>query len=129
MEGLMSLYGHFLHFPITNTGIKESLCFLCQQRTGYSKSEDILRIVDKAHKCKAQGSDKQVARLESPRWQYERRLVRVASETWTGWYCERCCWNRRQPEAESERMMLAGRIATEFDTHSCEAFARENWAA
>jgi ActR/RegA family two-component response regulator len=50
----------------------------------------------------------------------ERRLAFSSSEKWSGWFCERCCWNRRQPESESERTALAVSINTEFEAHNCE---------
>jgi hypothetical protein len=49
------------------------------------------------------------------------------SEKWSGWFCERCCWNRRAPEHENERVALAAAIDAEFDAHDCEAFARQSW--
>jgi hypothetical protein len=60
-------------------------------------------------------------------WKHERRLVFATSEKWSGWFCERCCWNRRLPSLLKERDPLASRIQAEFDTHDCEVFARENW--
>ena len=57
----------------------------------------------------------------------ERRLVFDSSEKWAGWYCASCCWNRPEPKSESERRALAARIDAEFDAHSCETFAREQW--
>ena len=57
----------------------------------------------------------------------ERRLIFDNSEKWAGWYCAGCCWNRPEPQSESERHALAARIDAEFDAHSCETFARENW--
>jgi hypothetical protein len=64
--GIMSIHhDHFLHFTVTKTGIKASLCPLCQRSTGYSKSENFLRIADKAHKCKSRGRLKEMAKPES----------------------------------------------------------------
>jgi CheY-like chemotaxis protein len=60
-------------------------------------------------------------------WQHERQLVFTASDPWKGWYCSRCCWNRREPATPEERRALAARIQQEFNAHNCEVFARENW--
>jgi hypothetical protein len=54
-------------------------------------------------------------------------LIFDNSEKWAGWCCAGCCWNRPEPQSESERHALAARIDAEFDAHSCETFARENW--
>lgn len=67
--------------------------------------------------------------LEETIWAYQqagRRLVFDSSEKWSGWFCERCCWNRRVPSSESERAALAVKIYAEFDAHSCELFALEH---
>jgi ActR/RegA family two-component response regulator len=58
-----------------------------------------------------------------------RRLVFEGSEKWTGWFCERCCWNRPAPPSESERATLAFSINAEFDAHDCEAFAQQHLQA
>jgi ActR/RegA family two-component response regulator len=55
-----------------------------------------------------------------------RRLVFDSSEKWTGWFCERCCWNRPVPQSESERVILAARINADFDAHDCQSFTREH---
>lgn len=60
-------------------------------------------------------------------WKRQRRLVFAASETWTGWLCERCCWNRPQPGSSAARSRLAHTIQAEFDAHDCEEFALEHW--
>jgi len=62
-------------------------------------------------------------------WQDERRLVFGVSEKWSGWFCQRCCWNRKLPESASERDGFSDRVGAEFASHDCEAFVRENWAA
>jgi hypothetical protein len=54
-------------------------------------------------------------------------LVFDSSEKWSGWFCERCCWNRPAPGLEQERAALAATIDAEFATHNCEEFARLNW--
>jgi ActR/RegA family two-component response regulator len=62
-------------------------------------------------------------------YQAGRRLVFDSSEKWSGWFCERCCWNRPVPLSESKRVALAGRINADFNAHNCEAFARQHHAA
>ena len=57
----------------------------------------------------------------------ERRLVFDSSAQWSGWFCERCCWNRRAPERDAERVALAATVDAEFNAHNCEEFARSNW--
>jgi len=57
-------------------------------------------------------------------WQHERRLVFVASPTWLGWFCERCCWNIKLGTAPSDHSIDAQQ---RFDAHDCEQFASENW--
>jgi len=56
----------------------------------------------------------------------ERRLLFAKSERWSGWFCERCCWNHPQPRLEAERAQVAKNIQAEFDEHSCETFARQH---
>ena len=63
----------------------------------------------------------------SMQWQHERRLIFAISERWTGWFCERCCWSRPQPESEVKRTELAMRIESEFQAHDCESFAEQHW--
>jgi hypothetical protein len=58
--------------------------------------------------------------------QFERRLVFAISERWSGWFCERCCWNRSQPPSEAQRAQLASMIQKEFDAHDCEHFAQQH---
>ncbi len=54
---------------------------------------------------------------------HDRRLVFAKTDKWSGWTCERCCWNRPQsPEAVLDAA-AAERIQAAFDAHSCEAFA------
>ena len=62
-------------------------------------------------------------------WKYERRLVFVISEKWSGWYCERCCWNRPQPAGLEERDRQARAVKAEYERHDCDRFAEENWQA
>jgi hypothetical protein len=45
----------------------------------------------------------------------------VECKKWTGWTCERRCWN------VPDRSIEATEVEAEFDAHSCEAFARANW--
>jgi hypothetical protein len=59
-------------------------------------------------------------------WQFERRLVFIASPTWLGWYCERCCWHIKLgtvPTATDHSI----KAQEEFDAHDCATYARENW--
>jgi hypothetical protein len=60
-------------------------------------------------------------------WEHERRLVLFIGPEWAGWFCARCCWNRRQPTDLKENETLAKRINRDFEAHDCEQFARENW--
>jgi len=53
-------------------------------------------------------------------WQYPRRLIYQQSERWSGWLCERCCWN--VPSAGE-----AGDVDRRFAEHDCEAFAAATW--
>ena len=57
-------------------------------------------------------------------WQYERELAYCVSENWSGWLCERCCWNRpTQQLSPVERNALAAVVEKEFASHDCEAFS------
>jgi ActR/RegA family two-component response regulator len=58
--------------------------------------------------------------------QAERRLAYERSGKWAGWFCERCCWNRPEPESQSDRVALALTINAEFEAHTCDGFAAEN---
>jgi len=60
-------------------------------------------------------------------WQHERRLVYAVSEKWSGWFCERCCWNRPRPPDPRENERLARGIQQEFLTHDCGSFAAQHW--
>lgn len=60
-------------------------------------------------------------------WKFERRLVFVVSEKWSGWYCERCCWSRPLPAGLEERERQARAVESEYRDHDCDQFARENW--
>ena len=60
-------------------------------------------------------------------WKHERRLVFSVSENWKGWLCERCCWNRSQPDTSEGRSRLARSIQADFDAHDCEEFALQHW--
>jgi len=62
-------------------------------------------------------------------WKHERRLVFMAGEKWSGWFCERCCWNRRLPADPQERQRQAKSIQSEYLLHDCAAFAQQNWKA
>jgi hypothetical protein len=62
-------------------------------------------------------------------WKYERRLVFVASEDWSGWFCERCCWNRRLPASSEEKQRLARSVQSEYLLHDCTQFAHDHWKA
>ena len=55
---------------------------------------------------------------------FQRRMSFAMSERWSGWFCERCCWNRPQPHSEAERKLLAGKVQAEFDAHDCDEFSR-----
>ena len=55
---------------------------------------------------------------------HERQLSYVFSENWSGWFCERCCWNQKFPDSPTERELLAARIQQEFEDHDCELFAQ-----
>ena len=55
----------------------------------------------------------------------ERRLVFVVSEKWSGWYCERCRWNRRLPAEEEEKRRLAAAVESQFRLHQCAQFPQE----
>jgi hypothetical protein len=59
-------------------------------------------------------------------WKHERRLVLVASSTWLGWFCERCCWH-----ITLDAVPTQGRHTLEtqaqFEAHDCEEYARQNW--
>ena len=59
-------------------------------------------------------------------WQHERRLV-FAVGAWSGYFCERCCWNQPLPEDPGERDALARGIGEAFGAHDCERFAAEHW--
>ncbi len=58
---------------------------------------------------------------------HERRLVFVKTDKWSGWTCERCCWNRPQSPELVLDTDAEKRVQTAFDAHSCEAFARRTW--
>ena len=62
-------------------------------------------------------------------WRFERRLVYGASARWEGWFCERCCWNRRKPASDLEQTLQSASIEQDFAAHSCEEFARAHWQA
>ena len=57
----------------------------------------------------------------------ERCLQHSHSPRWSGWYCERCCWNLREPNGEVERKQLARCVQAQFEAHDCESFARAEW--
>ena len=59
-------------------------------------------------------------------WQYERRLVFVASSKWLGWFCERCCWHIKLGSVPTE-LDDSVKAQEEFDAHDCETYAREHW--
>lgn len=59
-------------------------------------------------------------------WQYERRLVFVATPTWLGWFCERCCWHVKLGTVPTDREHTV-KAQVEFDAHDCETYAQENW--
>jgi ActR/RegA family two-component response regulator len=61
--------------------------------------------------------------------QAERRLSFESSQNWTGWFCERCCWNRPQPDSETARAALAATILAEFEAHRCNPFAHQTGAS
>ena len=56
-------------------------------------------------------------------FKYERRLALNEDAKWTGWFCDRCCWN--VPLQVSQISTVA--IQDKFDAHSCEAFAGTHW--
>jgi len=60
-------------------------------------------------------------------WEFQRRLLFMKSKRWTGWFCERCCWNVPTPTDESLAHTVAMTISKDFDAHSCETYAREHW--
>lgn len=60
-------------------------------------------------------------------WQHERRLIFAVGPAWSGYFCERCCWNRPLPADAGERDALARGIGEEFNAHNCKQFAHENW--
>jgi hypothetical protein len=60
-------------------------------------------------------------------FKHKRRLVLVTTDKWTGWACERCCWNRPQSADVVLDKFKEETIQKAFDSHSCEAFARETW--
>ena len=59
-------------------------------------------------------------------WQYERRLVFVATPTWLGWFCERCCWHIKLGSLPTQREQT-GEAQQQFEAHDCEKFALEHW--
>ena len=62
-------------------------------------------------------------------WKHERRLLFVMSERWSGWLCERCCWNRPLPADEEEKQRVARAVQEEYRKHECEEFREKNWKA
>jgi len=60
--------------------------------------------------------------------QHERKLVFVASPTWMGWFCERCCWHiSLNKEVTPARPFPE--VQSRFAEHDCEEFAKQNWAS
>jgi hypothetical protein len=49
----------------------------------------------------------------------ERRLIFQMAETWSGWFCSACLWNRPLPSGWEERIALGSRIRCEFLQHVC----------
>jgi hypothetical protein len=58
-------------------------------------------------------------------WKYERRLVFVATPSWLGWFCERCCWHITLDAAPIEGQHAE--TQSQFDEHDCEEYAQQNW--
>jgi len=69
-----------------------------------------------------------VHRVIALQWTHERRLVLVASPTWLGWFCERCCWHITL-DAEPTQGQQTLQAQSQFDAHDCEQYARKNWAS
>jgi hypothetical protein len=65
--------------------------------------------------------------LRHMEWRFERRLVFIASGQWSGWFCERCCWNQPLPILPDDRNRRASSVKEEFAKHDCNDFARKNW--
>lgn len=61
------------------------------------------------------------------KFKHERRLTHSEKGTFVGWYCDRCCWNRPEPGPAEDRAAYARGVQADFETHSCEAYAREEW--
>ena len=59
----MSVHGCFLHSTIGEKGMVKSLCLLCGRCTGYSQSEELLGMAEKAHRCP------KFENLDSPQFQ------------------------------------------------------------
>jgi hypothetical protein len=47
----LSVHGCFLHSTIGEKGLVKSCCLLCGRCTGYSQSEELLVLAEKAHRC------------------------------------------------------------------------------
>lgn len=63
----------------------------------------------------------------SCKFQHERRLTYSGAGSFLGWSCDRCCWNRPEPKPCPDRTAYVRRVEREFQAHSCEAYAREEW--
>jgi hypothetical protein len=60
---------------------------------------------------------------------YERKLCFSRSEGWSGWFCQRCCWNRPLPLHAEEQAHLWSNIQQLFEEHSCEDYRSKYWKA
>jgi len=47
----VSVNGCFLHSAVGEHGVLESLCLFCGRCTGYSQSEELLALAERAHQC------------------------------------------------------------------------------
>jgi len=59
-------------------------------------------------------------------WKHERKLVFVATPTWRGWFCERCCWHVTLDEEATPPKPFPD-VESQFAAHDCEVFALQNW--
>lgn len=66
------------------------------------------------------------ARYMALQWKHEHRLAFVATPTWLGWFCERCCWHITL-DTEPTQPKRDLKVESQFEAHDCEEYAQQNW--
>jgi hypothetical protein len=118
---------HFSHISQFDGRITSTVCKLCHRVVASAPSTEALTVAEALHL----NACRQAQKAPTREWQNERRLAFTISQAWTGWCCERCCWNvRLSSSPEDLEIIAAGSgIGEAFAAHDCEIFARENWPA